>query len=200
MEQRRRKPVTDEFGNRHCNECGLDKPLSEFYQRKDTGWYYRKCKKCHNDLTGAHDRQRRLDNPKPRGRRRVDHGPCAFDGCERKAKCRYNGGVPWYCMSHYQQLYEGRELSPLREQQKSDIDDRYRRCTTCQRVKTQESFNMHSNKVRRQSECKECSYLRIRFNLFLRQGKVEEAAQVHEKMPSKMQQKMTERLQAAQKN
>lgn len=184
-------------GEKTCNTCGETKQLRDFYCiSAEKNWYQGHCKECHKDKMGAIRLQNRLDNPK-QPRKPVDHGACAFEGCENKATLRFNKAGDWLCSGHWQQLWVGRELSPLRIRQDSHIDDRFRRCTSCQKVKTQESFHMRTGGTTRQSECKECAYLRVRFNKVLREGGIEEATDLFNKMPEKMQDKVRPRLEAA---
>lgn len=45
-----------------CNKCGVLKPLTDFYYRKDTGKYRPTCKRCKNTLDAEQKKKRREYN------------------------------------------------------------------------------------------------------------------------------------------
>lgn len=191
---RNRPPV---LPTRLCTDCNEIKPIDEYYVTSK-GWTYRYCKACHKDRMTANRLQKRLDNP-PKPKEKVDHGECAFDGCTNKARVRLkNGPTGWYCMSHLHQWRARAELRPLRTFRKSHIDENFRRCTKCNKVKAVTQFHTRGKGKGRQSACKECYYRVVKFNTLLKQERYAEAAVVVEDMPDNQREQYKARLQAAQ--
>jgi hypothetical protein len=185
-----------EVTEKQCSVCKKTKPIAEYYKRGD--WTYTWCKACHKDKMDAQRLQQRLENP-PKPKEPVDHGKCAFPDCNNKAKTRLtNGPEGWFCPGHWQQGYSGKEMTPLKVIRKSEIDDRFRRCTSCLKVKTHEQFHNRTHGKGKQAECKECLYKRVRFNLFLKQGRLDDAVEIYNTMPPIMQDKLENRLKEAQ--
>ncbi len=181
---------------KQCSVCKKTKPLTEYYSRGD--WYYKHCKSCHADKNAAIRMQQRLDNP-PAPRTYVDHGDCAFDTCTNKGRTQLsNGPEGWYCMAHYTQWDRNKELVTLKVIHKSAVDDKFRRCTSCFKVKTHNEFYPRTNGHGLQSTCKPCLVLRNRFNQLIREGRVADAATVWDKMPEDMKSKTAARLDEAQ--
>lgn len=52
------KPIDDD---KTCSVCGQDKPLDQFYFRKDRGRHMAECKACSNQRTDANAARRRLE-------------------------------------------------------------------------------------------------------------------------------------------
>ena len=48
---------------RRCRDCGLDKPLSEFYHLSNSASYFSRCKRCHNARTTENERRRKAADP-----------------------------------------------------------------------------------------------------------------------------------------
>lgn len=62
-----------------CRICGIEKPLTEFYYRKDSGHYRSECKECLKDITRF-----RTTGWSPNGYEKAyhkQHGKCAICGC-----------------------------------------------------------------------------------------------------------------------
>lgn len=181
-------PITE----KQCKTCKQVKPIEDFYVRDGT-WVYTWCKACHKDRTDAGRMQNRLDNP-PKPKTPVDHGQCSYELCEAKAKVRNKDDNNWYCTGHWQQWWSGREMTDLRPSSKSYIDERFRRCTKCKKVKTHDDFHNRTNGNGKQSVCKECTLLATRFNALLAQDRFEEALAKTEEMPEVMQKHYLSRL------
>lgn len=187
--RRAKTQAVADLEEKQCKVCKKVKPLSEYYHNQN-GWYYLHCKPCHADKMTANRLQKRLANPPKMGRPKVDHGSCAFDECTNKAVTRISGGPEgWYCTAHHGQWRRNQELQPLRELLKSNIDDKFRRCSGCMKVKTQEQFNLHTSGRYRQSQCKKCQYLVVRLNTLVRNDRHEDAAKILAKMPERLHEK-----------
>ena len=180
-----------------CNVCNKTKPLNEYYSRGD--WYYKHCKDCHADKMAAIKLQRRLENPPVyKRRRRSEIGPCAYEGCDLISVTALKGGpAGYYCKAHYNQWYRAKELWPLYTSRHSYLNERFRRCTTCRKVKTHEQFHLRTGGNGRQTECKTCKVFRNRFNALMAQSRIEEAVAVFNNMPTELQEKLKHRVEEA---
>lgn len=185
---------------KECKTCHVVKPLTDYYSRATpTGpWYYTYCKACHKNKMDAKRLERMLSAPPREPKPKVDHGDCAFGNCTHQGKTQLKDGpAGWFCSAHWTQWHTRKELRELRHSTKSDIDDRFRLCTSCLRVKTQESFHMHSSGRVRQSECKQCATVRVKFNKAMRENKYALAHEVYDQMAPNMQDKLKSRLEEA---
>lgn len=64
---------------KRCRLCGIEKPLTDFYFRKDSGHYRNECKECIKDLTRF-----RMTGWTPSDYEKAylaQHGKCAICGC-----------------------------------------------------------------------------------------------------------------------
>ena len=50
---------------KRCTKCGEERPLSDFYFRKDKGIHYAHCKQCHNEYNRVRLQEYRKLHPKP---------------------------------------------------------------------------------------------------------------------------------------
>lgn len=193
-----KRAVQEEAGKK-CKVCGKTKPLSEYYIRSQDNQHYTYCKKCHRDKMDAINLQNRINNPpESKYRTKAEIGPCAFNGCDRVSKATLKGGpAGFYCKAHYNQWHRTQTLWPLNTARHSYINERFRRCTTCGRVKTHEEFHLRTGGNGRQTECKACKVMRNRFNALLSKGMVEDAVAVYESMPRELQDKLKHRLEEA---
>lgn len=73
---------------------------------------------------------------------------CQFEGCGKTVVAR------GWCMGHYHQWYEGRDLKPLRRFVRTPQDANGRVCTECFQYKTWDNFYVSQGK--RRSKCKRC--------------------------------------------
>ena len=184
-----------EAGEKECKVCKQTKPLSDYYTNKN-GWAFTQCKLCWNADMKARRIEQALRNPKPK-RVKTDHGECAFEGCSNKGKTHLNDGPEgWHCTAHWMQWNKHHELKPLKQIKKSIIDDDFRICTKCDRVKPQGQFHARTGRSGRQSTCKECQGMQTRFNVLIKHGRVDEARAVWESMPESLQKHYAPRLEA----
>lgn len=85
-----------------CNECGLEKPLSEFHKHKNS--YKEKCKLCRNQLNRVWNKQsnyKRVRTPDPT--RIVDLSGVTLDKKTRSLvnKKRIRSATPKWVRSHF---------------------------------------------------------------------------------------------------
>ncbi|MFD8618283.1 hypothetical protein [Streptomyces sp. NPDC059513] len=75
---------------------------------------------------------------------------CAFEGCDREATTK------GHCKTHNKQLWDGKELKPIRRRIIAFQDENGRVCTECNEYKTYDYFTLNSNGKPR-SKCGKCS-------------------------------------------
>lgn len=94
---------------------------------------------------------------------------CYGPECDRVAR------ATGLCAAHYQQRYNGNELTPIKTQaNRQDKNNKIRRCNVCRRHKPREEFHTRAN-GNPQSECKFCASKRSRINALKKQGRMEDA-------------------------
>lgn len=182
---------------KRCAICNEVKAAEHFY-KTSKGHLGSYCKPCKRQYYRARRTAERMKNPR-KPRPKVEHGPCAFDGCDREAKAKgkmrqEDSEKVWLCTSHWNQYNRGLDCTPLLKKGKSYINDDVRICTGCMNILPASSFYLHSSGKHRQGRCRECHASTSRFNFLKRQERWEEAAALLERMPKSLQDKYKEML------
>lgn len=92
-------------------------------------------------------------NRKPRDL--ITDETCSVEFCNNSGHSRYKDSEP-LCSGHYQQAWDGREFTPIRQRKLLHQDENGRVCTTCEEYKPWDEFYRRTNSDKRQSECKRC--------------------------------------------
>lgn len=181
-----RKPKARAVHEKRCTICREVKTRENFYVSKK-GHLSSYCKPCHNVRTAEDQRRAREKARDGRPKRQpVREQDCSFPGCVNEGRTYLNGQV--ICGSHYMQHHSGKELTPLRPLVTSYIDENVRRCTGCLEVKRHEAFHVRPN-GKSQQRCKVCMGLGVRWATLMREGRLQEAVDVVERMPEPLREK-----------
>ena len=190
---RTRKPRTKATTEKRCARCGETKPADEFYTvERPYGTYLSAyCKPCHSEYHAIKWAEYMAERG-PMPRKRHDE-PCEFEGCDKTAKTRFQGSGQWLCSGHDQQRRDGRELTPLRDNMPSYINDRVRKCTGCEKIKGVHDFYFRPNGTSH-SRCKECAILASNFMQAIRNGNLDLALGIAGRMPERLKNKYMDKL------